>query len=113
MDAEIQDPMNDWESKYPDNMYWEDPFGKVASLDGNFLDNAAFDRVTETIDGQSVIPPLSERGYDLSREVMRTADQTAFQMLAKTKTNALYSPFNIYQTVAFPRRERGRKSSVR
>lgn len=101
MDAEIQDPMNDWESKYPDNMYWEDPFGKVASLDGNFLDNAAFDRVTETIDGQSVIPPLSERGYDLSREVMRTADQTAFQMLAKTKTNALYSPFNIYQTVAF------------
>ncbi len=100
-DAEIQGPMHDWEPKSPDNKYWEDDFWNVVSLDGNFLDNAAFDKVTETIDGQSVKPLLSERGYDLSREVMRTADQTALQMLAKTKTNALYSPFNIYQTVAF------------
>ncbi len=85
----------------------DDMFSDVDIMSGEWsrnnqtLDDLNFVKVTESLNKHSAKPSSFERGHDLSRGVMRVADQTAAQVLAQSNVNTLYSPFNVYQTIVF------------
>lgn len=109
LNGAVKDAARDYSNEHAkapkalDGSFDQTSFEVVMSPDDQVSFDRAFVKVIEALSVPSLEASANvenEKEVVLSRVITRLADQSAYQVLASSERNAVYSPLNLYQTVA-------------